>query len=363
MEPNRSYHNPVVEIFGNLITPGVRYSAEAYDLANRRWYRLDATSPDVPDDDWLSATVAGHIKAYHTIHGREASPPWNTIILPTHSDGGGPATFESRRDDLVSRPIRKSLSHGGASPTNRAQLPTTSTNELQHLAYISRAADRCVWRGRDCVFKRIEFDVDVAGIAAEIRAREGLRAAILSSSSSLLSASAVAGLDLDLDLDAEMMRQFCVVPVLAVVIGDGAPWECGTVAGVLMPFCGKDLEMLARLEVGEGFLVTVRQLAEVVRGVRRLGEVGVMHGDIKYWNTVLWQRKGVDEEAKLVLIDLGTVAPGYEGDAKALGTLLLWCVENGKGLKEEAVMKARVVTAASALKAEEDFDAALACFS
>lgn len=57
MEPNRSHRDPVVEIIGNLITPGVRYSAEAYKLANRRWYCLDATLPDVPDGDWLSATV------------------------------------------------------------------------------------------------------------------------------------------------------------------------------------------------------------------------------------------------------------------------------------------------------------------
>ena len=96
MEPNRSSHDPVVEIFGNLITPGVRYSAEAYDLANRRWYRLDVTEPDVPHDDWLSVTVAGHIRTYYAAHGEV--PPWNTITLPDHD---GPAAFESRRDGLV----------------------------------------------------------------------------------------------------------------------------------------------------------------------------------------------------------------------------------------------------------------------
>ena len=165
-----------------------------------------------------------------------------------------------------------------------------------------------------------------------------------------------------MDLDAEMTRQFCVVPVLAVVIGDRAPWKHGTVAGVLTPFCGKDLEMLARPGVGEGFSVTVTQLAEVVRGVRRMGDCGVVHGDIKYWNAVLQQREG-GEEAKLVLIDLGMEAPEYEGEAKALGTLLLWCVENVKGLREDVRLKARVVTAAAALRAEEDFDAALACLA
>ncbi len=345
MEPNRNWHEPVVEIFGNLITPGVRYSAEAYDLANRRWYRLEVTEPDVPVDDWLSATVAGHLETYHADHGE--APPWNTISLLTHD---GPAIFESRRDGLVSRPIRASLFHG-ASPTDR--LPTTPIHELQRLTYISRSADRCVWRGRDCVFKRVEFDVDIETIVGEIRAREALRDAILSSSP--LSPSA------DLDLDAEMISQFCVVPILAVVIGDRAPWKHGTVAGVLTPFCGKDLEMLARPGIGDGFSVTVTQLAEVVRGVRRLRDCGVVHGDIKYWNTVLQQREG--EEARLVLIDLGMEAPEYEGDVKALGTLLLWCVENVKGLRDDAGVKSRVVAAAAALRAEEDFDTALACLA
>jgi hypothetical protein len=72
----------------------------------------------------------------------------------------------------------------------------------------------------------------------------------------------------------------------------------------------------------------------VVRGVKRLGECGVVHGDIKYWNTVLLQEQE-GGEGRLVLIDLGMVAPGYDGDAWALGRLLLWCVENGRGLRED----------------------------
>ena len=105
--------------------------------------------------------------------------------------------------------------------------------------------------------------------------------------------------------------------------------------------------------------MTATQLAELVRGVRRLGECGVVHGDIKYRKVVLQQSEG-GEEAKLVLIGLGTEAPEYEGDAKALGTLLLWCVENANGLRED--VKARVAAAAAALRAE-DFDAALACLA
>ncbi len=324
----------MVEIFSNLITPGVRYSAEAYDLANRRWYRLDVTEPDVPPDDWLTTTVADHVKAYHAAH--DATLGWTTITMLSHD---GPATFSTSPDEDVSRPIKKFLTYGAES-TDR--LPTTPVAELQNLVYISRSADRCVWRGQDCVFKWIEFDVDIRPITQEIRTREALRDAILASSPEIT------------DLDNEMARQFCVVPILAVVIADRAPWKEGSVAGVLTPFCGQDLEMVVR--DGEELPLGTGQLAEVVKGFKRLRECGVEHGDIKYWNTVLLKER-------LLLIDLGSVAPGYDGDAKALGTLLLWCVENARGLREDAGTKASVVAAAAALLAEEDFDATLACLS
>lgn len=66
--------------------------------------------------------------------------------------------------------------------------------------------------------------------------------------------------------------------------------------------------------------------------------------------------------AKLLLIDLGSVAPEYDGDAKALGALLLWCLEHAPTLKDNEAARARVDAAAAAL-AEEDFDAALESLS
>jgi len=56
------------------------------------------------------------------------------------------------------------------------------------------------------------------------------------------------------------------------------------------------------------------------------------------------------------------MAPEYGGDAKALGTLLLWCLEQASALKEDESAKTKVETAVAAL-AEEDFDAALEALS
>jgi hypothetical protein len=341
MEPNRIWHDPVVEIFSNLITPTVCYSAEAYDLANRRWYRLDVTEAEVPSDDWLSSTVADHIRAYYTTH--KTAPPWNTISMPARS---GPATFSTRPDDRVSRPIRQSLSYGAAL-TTKDKLPTTMVDELERLTYISRAADRCVWRGRDCVFKRIEFDVDIKGMAREIRAREALIEAMGSS------------LGEGVDVGLEMTRQFLVTPILAVVLAERKPWKVGSVAGVLMPYCGEDLEMLVR-DPQARLPITASQLWNLVRGVKWLGECGVVHGDIRYWNTVL-QPSERDGESRLVLIDLGNVAPEYDGDAKALGRLLLWCLDHSRDLRDDSGARAKVIAAAAALLAEEDFGTALTC--
>jgi len=222
-------------------------------------------------------------------------------------------------------------------------LPTVGVGELRGLTYLSRLADRCVWEGRECVFKRIEFDCDVEVVGEEIRARETLIAAM--------------ALGMGADVEGEMLRRFRVVPILAVVIGDRSPWKPRTVAGVVMPFCGPDLEILAR-ETDANLPITEEQLRDLVGGVRELARCGVEHGDIKYWNTVLEPREGRCK-ARLVLIDVGSVAPEYDGDAGALGTLLLWCLGHSTQLRETRGAKARVIAAAAALRAGNDFDAAM----
>lgn len=153
-------------------------------------------------------------------------PPWNVISA---MESGDPIAFTAESDDRVDRPINESPSYG-SNPSD--SLPCTTFGQLENLSYISRAADRCTWDGQECVFKRIEFDADFSGIEGEIRTHEKLIQI-------MKSAGAV-------DLNAEMTRRFLLVPVLAVVIGHSKPRKPNTVAGLLMPYAGKDLEILVR---------------------------------------------------------------------------------------------------------------------
>lgn len=332
MEPNRAWHDPVVEIYGNAITPGIRCSAEGYDLANRRWYRLDVDA-ETEDDEWLSSVITKHLREYHAANG--TAPPWNTIITSIH---GGEATYASRAPERVERQIRQSLDYG---PTNK--LPVTDVDNLETLTYISRAADRCSWHGQDCVFKRIEFDVDIEAIEDEIRVRETLLNALTDVPAP--------------QVNAEMVQRFCLVPILAVVISTRKPWKIGTVAGILTPHAGPDLEMLAQPS-SPGLQLDLTQLRDLVAGISELHKLGVQHGDITYWNTTLQPSCQDGRAPKLMLIDAGTEAPEYTGDAQATGTLLLWCLDNCASLREDPATETKVRDAASALM-REDFPSAL----
>lgn len=162
-------------------------------------------------------------------------------------------------------------------------------------------------------------------------------------------------------ISGEMVRRFCLVPILVVVIADRKPWKPGTVAGILMPYAGKDLESLVRNSNAD-LPLTLTHLLDLVRGVRELAKSGVQHGDITYWNTVLQPAGQGSGPTKLMLIDAGSEAPEYDGDARALGMLLLWCLENAIALRQDRQARAIVVAAASAL-VNENFDGALSCLS
>ncbi|KAK2595806.1 hypothetical protein QQS21_006570 [Conoideocrella luteorostrata] len=314
MEPNRIWHDPVVEIYSNLITPGVWCSADGYDLANRRWYCLKVKA-EIKDDQWLLSTIAEQIRQYYAANREES--PWNTIRTDAQ---GSPVTFGSKPDDTVDRLIRKSLYYGHKCAD---RLPMTDTG-------------------------RIEFDVDVEVMEGEIQTRETLIHAM-----DQIPAT---------QINSEIARRFCLVPILAVVIAEKKPWKAGTVAGILMPYAGKDLEIIAR-DGNTGMPLTLPQLLDLVRGVRELAKSGAKHGDIKYWNTVLQPKcQGSDHPAELTLIDAGSEAPEYGGDTRVLGMLLLWCLENAPALRRDKQVKALVVAAASAL-VDGNFDGALSCLA
>ncbi|KAG6361059.1 hypothetical protein INS49_009279 [Diaporthe citri] len=157
IEHNRLWHEPVVEIYANAISPGVSCSARAYDLANRRWYELNVSDAapssnedrndedsgrsatrtfQVPDDDWLSSTVVKHISDCYNSTG--SPPTWN--IINTTSIGL-PATFEQGKENhCVGIPISERFFYGHKSSD---QLPTIHSQDLRNKKYLSRGADYC----------------------------------------------------------------------------------------------------------------------------------------------------------------------------------------------------------------------------
>ena len=215
MEANRVWHDPVVEIYSNAITLSVCCSAAAYDLANRRWYRLNIGDPAVlsdtwryrtrldivPADEWLSSTVEKHIKAHY--ESTSALPPWNTINTNT---SGSPVTFELSKERYVRRRIWERFNYGHRSSD---KLPIIGFNQIREKTYLSRGADYCVWNNRRCVFKRIEFDCDVDSHKKEIRARERLIQCIESESKYDSK-----------DYNEGIRSRFNVVPIFAVVLHD-----------------------------------------------------------------------------------------------------------------------------------------------
>lgn len=178
MEQSRLWREPVAEIYANAISPGTSSSAAAYDLANRRWYKLNVSDIassrrlnvgtfEVPDFNWLSLTVEKHVS--HVYKSTGSPPTWN--IINTTSTGQ-PFTFEQAKDNhSIGMPITERFFYGHVSSD---LLPTIQLRDLQNKAYLSRGADYCDWEGKKCVFKRVEFDCDNESHENEIRAREQL---------------------------------------------------------------------------------------------------------------------------------------------------------------------------------------------
>ncbi|KAF2671606.1 hypothetical protein BT63DRAFT_467689 [Microthyrium microscopicum] len=330
MEEDRVWHEPEVIVYGNLITPGIRCSAEAYDLANRKWYQLNVDS-EVDDDEWMSQVIEESILSYYREHG---TPPSFNVI--NASRVSSIRTFDTKPNEVVARPIIKKLHY----IEEENCLPSTSFNELKEKRYLGRAVDRCLWNGHDCVFKRIEFDVDVKPISREITTRESLIKALQDTSCK--------------DILQTMQEIFHVIPILAVVLAKGTTDD---VVGILMPFGGPSLEDLAKTSAALPQQITVHHLIELVKGVRELQRAGVLHGDINDRNTLFMSSE--EGTQQLVLVDLGSIAPEYQGDANALGDLSLWIMERSSWSTTE---RSAVKRATDLLQNGGDFDKALEVF-
>ncbi|PVH78539.1 hypothetical protein DL98DRAFT_656088 [Cadophora sp. DSE1049] len=257
----------------------------------------------------MSRIVERHITSYYHSHG--TIPPFNVINMTLD---GKSTTYETKPDNVVARPIKKKLHYD---PNASRFIAIPGSTQLTDKLYLGRGVDRCVWKNRDCVFNRIEFDVDIEAIDREIKAREKLIAAMDGTHS--------------IDYDDLMQRHFNVIPILAVILHRESDNE---IMGILMPFGGPSLASIFESEHNSAepptqpkvTAITMAQIQDLARGVRELSRVGIVHGDINERNTLL--RSASREPCRMMLCDLGSVAPDYQSDAVALGELLLWCSEH-----------------------------------
>ncbi|KAI1400597.1 hypothetical protein F4819DRAFT_487401 [Hypoxylon fuscum] len=142
------------------------------------------------------------------------------------------------------------------------------------------------------------------------------------------------------------------------------------IAGFLMPYAGRSLDLLNATAVDSdkspnsssplqalgsstttNLPINEEQLLDLTCGIRNLSKCGITHGDICYWNVVITEPElTASHAARLLLIDMGDVAPDYENDADALENLFLWCLEHSTRLKDNKRARKRIVTAAVLLK-------------
>ena len=309
LEPDRIWHEPEVLIYNTSVNDG-KSSANAYDIANRRWYELNVDSEIKDEEDWMSDVITKHIVGWHKQF--ECLPNFN-VINTTRDEAT--TSFDKKDVEKIAPKIRGNL-HYGSAPSDI--FPTTTFDKIKQKVYLSCSSDRCIWKDRECVFKRIEFDEDLAIIQREIVTRELLVAALNGSG-------------------ATMESRFHILPIDAVVHKHSATDE---IIGILLPYGGKSLEALAggleygmqyeaeqdmeqdpAPEPGPKLPITEIQFQGLVLAVWELARIGIVHGDINDRNTLL------SPDGQLNLVDLGEVEPDYKSDAYALGSMMLWAME------------------------------------
>jgi hypothetical protein len=278
----------------NSITPFARISAGVYDFANRRWYELNVEQ-EIEDEEWIERKVRQYIDS--------AVQPFNTISI----DEKGDVILGLKDNGDVDRPITGIVEYHGP-------LPTTSLGMISKRKYRSGRVDTCQWKGRTCAYKCIDFKEDIKGMLREIRTRETIREKL---------GDQIHG----------------VAPILAVVVQPSTQF----IDGILLPLYPSTLESYANDNT-----ITLQSFHGFVKTLTELHHIGITHGDICERNIAV--SKSESGECELVFFDFGEVAPRYEGDVKATGKLLLWCVEHFTWAKSEGEV---IRNAASALSQED----------
>ncbi|OAQ61605.1 alpha-L-fucosidase [Pochonia chlamydosporia 170] len=349
MEPNRIWHHPEVVIHSNWTAPRERSIAKGYDVANRRWYALKVEA-EIKDRAWLASTLTTYITKHYSEYGEP--PPWNTIHLNAQRNL---VSFQRRPYEEISWSLQNSFQYVYQRDHKMRTMPFS---DLRDLTYINRSTDRCTWDNRDCVFKRIDFDFDVEGVQNEIQIHETLSRYITKHFFPTYHYFRIIASE---QIEDYMGRHFCLVPILAVVTATEQPWKDGCVAGILMPYVGEDLETLVQKDKA-GLPLSIGHLLAFVRAVQELAKSGVQHGEITYWHTLFQPPGQCCRPGRLMLTNNGSLAPEHYDDSRALGELLLWCLQNAPGLRKNRGTKALVVAAASALF-NGNFEDAIKCLS
>ncbi|KAK9442047.1 Protein kinase-like domain protein [Metarhizium brunneum] len=334
MESSRSA--PKIAIHGHIARPGGKCSAVVYDTANHDWHGVEVeitcrgAEEKTTDITWLSCIIEEHLRRSYVDIREDPDHEWSADETDCQNNSytiriwpRSRVLFYGHRTDIFQ-------------PT---ALDIKSPQPLGHRVY------RCSWKGQECVLKYIETDTDVGAIELEIEKRKDL----------INKAQIPAN-----QVNSEMSRRFCLVPILAVVVADWQPRKPNTVVGILMPYAGEDLGILAK-NSGGNLPITLQQLQDLVRGVRELRKYELFQGDIRPWNTLL-QPSTTASKPRLMLIDIDMELPGYPGDAKALGKLLRWCLENSMALSEDKQAKIKLINAVKALLSE-NFDMAIDCLT
>ncbi|OAQ60170.1 alpha-L-fucosidase [Pochonia chlamydosporia 170] len=315
---------PKVAIYG-YIKSDEGCSAAVYDTANDDWHGVgikancSTAGEETPDLKWLSSVIEKHLGINYTDIQEDEDEAWKTDEMDPQG-----ASF------TIQIWPRKEMLDYGCRSTDKFE---TTLLDITNLRRLDAIAYRCFWKDQDCVLKYIETDADSTVIESEIERR-----------SALIEMSQIPASQ----AKSEMSRRFCVVPILAVVVADWHPAKPGKVVGILMPYAGEDLAK-KRKKSGSNLDLTLQQLQGLVRGVRELGACEVVHGDIKPWNTLLQPSAAAAGPARLMLIDIGMELLGYPGDARALGNVLLFCLENAPALRNDEQAGLRVMYAAKEL--------------
>lgn len=295
IDPQRIYDDNHYPVLHNCSISRSSSTALLYDTPQRRWYKLNVAKP-IDNRDWFEELLYRRLEIHHE--------PFNTINI----DKTG--TVVCSINDDVGKPIQ------GLPRYKALRIPSVPLSEVRDKTYLYRAVDTCTWRETKCVYKQIEFSENITEMEREISTRENLLAR--------------SGLT-----DVTEMAKHGVSPILAIVVTQSPP----LVLGILMPFIGRTFDDLVYHPQKDDPLLTMLHVTAVLRAVKYLHAMNVVHGDICEKNICVNSNNCNDLDVQL--IDFGEVAPNYEGDIEACGRLLPWCADNFKAVPHSIRSKIR----------------------